>query len=364
MIPWAKPNYYGYEKKYVNQALQSTWLSDGKFVKDFENKVCKFVNSKFAISVTSCTSALHLAYLALELKNGDEVIIPGYGYLAAANISLQMGLKPIFVDVDLETFCVTSKDIEKKITPKTKLIVVSNVYGNVCDLDSIIKIAKIKKIPVLEDAAESFGSLYKSKQSGTLADIGTYSFQATKTITTGEGGMVVTNKGKGFIEKLKAFRNHGIKDKRYYHYLPGHNFRLTNIQAAIGCAQLKKISNIIFERKRIYHFYTNLFNNIEGLKLQIFSSKVKAVMWTFAVVLDPKIFANRDKIIEYMKTKGIETRNGFYSPNRLSLYKGCDTSNLNHSEKLSKNIICLPFFTSLKEKEMEYIAKTLLDQKR
>ena len=364
MIPWAKPSYYGNEKKYINQALKSTWLSDGKFVKDFENKVCKFVNSKFAISVTSCTSALHLSYLALELKRGDEVIIPGYGYLAAANILLQMGLKPIFVDVDLKTFCVTSQNIEKKITPKTKLIVVFNVYGNVCDLDPIIKIAKIKQIPILEDAAESFGSLYKTKQSGALADIGTYSFQATKTITTGEGGMVVTNKNKNFIEKLKLYRNHGIKDKRYYHYLPGHNFRLTNIQAAIGCAQLKKIATIIFERKKIYHFYRKLFNNIEGLKLQIFSPKIKPAIWTFAIVLDPKAFTDRDKIIKIMKTKGIETRNGFYSPNRLSLYKGCNTSNLKCSDKLSKNIICLPFFPSLKEREMEYIAKTLISLKR
>ena len=141
MIPWAKPDYYGYEKKYLNQALKSTWLSDGKFVKDLESKICQFVNSRFAISVTSATSALHLAYLALELKRGDEIIIPGYGYLAAANIALQMGLKPVFVDIDLETFCVTSKNIEKKITNKTKLIVVFSTYGNVCDLDPIIKIA-------------------------------------------------------------------------------------------------------------------------------------------------------------------------------------------------------------------------------
>jgi len=364
MIPWAKPSYYGYEKKYLNQALKSTWLSDGKFVKDLEKKICKFVNSKFAISVTSCTSALHLAYLALELKRGDEVIIPGYGYLAASNIALQMGLKPIFADVDLETFCITSQDIEKKITPKTKLIVVFNTYGNVCDLDPIMKIAKIKKIPVLEDAAESFGSLYKKKQSGTIADVGTYSFQATKIITTGEGGMVVTNKDKNFVAKLKAYRSHGVKDKRYYHYFPGHNFRLTNIQAAIGCAQLKKISQIIFERSNIYNFYSNLFKNIDGLKLQIFSPKVKPVMWTFALVLDPKAFASRDKIIKILKTKGIETRNGFYSPNFLTLYKRYNTNNLKNSAKLSKNIICLPFFTSLKEREMEYIAKTLLNLKR
>ena len=254
MIPWAKPNYYGYEEKYVKQALKSTWLSDGSFIQKFEKNLSSYVNSKFAISVTNCTAAIHLVYLALGLKKGEEVIIPGYGYLAAANIALQMGIKPVFADVDEKTFCVTSKSIEKKITSRTKLIVVINTYGNVCDLDPIIKIAKFKKIPVLEDAAESFGSSYKGKQSGAIADIGTYSFQATKTITTGEGGMVVTNKNNNFIERLKSIRNHGVKIKRYYHYLPGHNFRLTNVQASIGCAQLKKFSEIVSERKRIYLF--------------------------------------------------------------------------------------------------------------
>ncbi len=364
MIPWAKPDYYGYEKKYINQALKSSWLSDGKFVKDLENKVCKFVNSKFAISVTNCTSAIHLSYLALGLKRGDEIIIPGYGYLAAANIALQMELKPVFADVDQETFCVTSKSIEKKITKRTKLIIVFSTYGNICDLDAIIKIAKNKKICVLEDAAESFGSTYKNKKSGTLTDIGTYSFQATKTITTGEGGMVVTNKDKNFIAKLKSYRSHGVKDKRYYHYFPGHNFRLTNIQAAIGCAQLKKINEIIIKRKKIYNSYFNFFKNIEGLKLQMFTPKVKPVVWTFAIVLDPKAFIDRDKVMKIMKTKGIETRNGFYSPNLLPLYKKFQISNLINAETLSKNIICLPFYTSIKEREIEYISKTLLSLKR
>ena len=364
MIPWAKPDYYGYEKKFIHRALESTWLSDGAYVKDLEKRVCNFVNSKFAISVTSCTSALHLAYLALGLKREDEIIIPGYGYLAAANIAIQMGLKPVFVDVDLKTFCVTLQNIEKKITKNTKLIVLFNTYGNVCDLDSIIKIAKAKKIPTLEDAAESFGSTYKKKQSGTIADIGTYSFQATKTITTGEGGMVVTNKNKKFIEKLKAYRNHGVGNKKYYHYLPGHNFRLTNIQASIGCAQIIKIAKIISQRKRVYRFYNQFFENIDGLKMQEICPTVKPVMWTFALVLNPKAFVNRDKVIANMRSKGIETRNGFYSPNLLSLYRKYNTSNLKFSERLSRNIICLPFFASLKESEMEYIAQTLISLKR
>ncbi len=364
MIPWARPNYHGYEKKYVNQVLKSTWLGDGIFIKNFEKIFSKYINSKSAISVSNGTIAIHLVYLAMGLKKGDEVIVPGFGYLAAANVALQMGIKPVFADVDLETFCVTAKNIEKKITNKTKLIVVIHTYGNVCELDPIIKIAKSKKITVLEDSAESLGSKYKGKQSGGVADIGTYSFHATKTITTGEGGMIVTNKNKEFTERLRAFRDHGVKVTRYFHHLPGHNFRLTNIQAAIGYAQMENFSKIDTERRRVYRYYIKLFKNIDGIRPQIFSSQIDPVVWTFAIVLDPEVFIHRDKIIKKMKDQGVETRNGFYSPCRLPLYKKYKTSHLKNSNKLSKNIICLPFFTSLKEKEMDYIAKTLLRFKR
>ena len=145
MIPWKKINYYGYEKKYVNQVMQSTWLSHGKFVNELENKICQFTKSKFAVSTSNGTSAIHLAYLALGLKKGDEIIVPGFGYLAAANIAVQMGLKPVFADVDLKTFCVTADKIKDKISKKTKLIVVIHTYGNMCDLSSIINLAKKKK---------------------------------------------------------------------------------------------------------------------------------------------------------------------------------------------------------------------------
>ena len=364
MIPWAKPSYHGFEKKFVLQALKSTWLSDGKFVHELENKIAKYINSKFAITVTNATNAVQLVFLAMDLKRGDEIIVPGYGYLAAANLALQMGLIPIFADVDQDTFCVTAENIKKKITRKTKLIVVIHTYGNVCDLDPIIKLAKSKKIPVLEDAAESLGSKYKNKQSGGIADIGTFSFQATKGITTGEGGMIVTKKNKKFTERLRSFRSHGVKQTRYYHYLPGNNFRLTNIQAALGCAQFKKFNKIKTERARVYNCYVRLFKNIKGIKLQKFHSNVRAVVWTFALILDPKVFINRDLILKKMKIKGIETRNGFYSPCRLPLYKKYKTSHLKNSNKLSKNIICLPFYTALKKEEINFIYRSLLSLKK
>jgi len=364
MIPWNKVNYYGHEQKYVNEAIKSTWLSHGKFVDAIEKKICKFTNSKFAISVSNGTTAIHLVYLAMGLKKGDEIIIPGFGYLAAANIALQMGLKPIFADVDLKTFCVTAEKIKLKITSKTKLIVVINTYGNICDLKPIMKIAKSKKITVLEDSAESFGSKYNKKQSGSIADIGTFSFQATKTITSGEGGAIITKKNKFFTDKLRLFRNHGVKTKKYFHYFPGHNFRLTNLQAAIACAQLEKISKIKSERTRVYKCYKKLLNNEKGLQLQFFPSYNDPVVWAFAILLDPKFFLDRDVIIKKLNKKGIETRNGFYSPCRLPLYKDFKTSHLKNSNYLSKNIISLPFFSSLKEKEIKHIVKTFLSLKK
>ena len=355
MIPWARPDFYGYEEKYVKQALKSTWISDGAFIKKFERNFSKYLKVKNSITVSNGTAAIHLIYLAMGLKKGDEIIVPGFGYMAAANLAIQMGLKPVFADVDLETFCVTAKNISEKITKKTKLIVIIHTYGNMCDLKPIINLSKKKNIVILEDSAESFGSTYNKKQSGTFGDIATFSFQATKTIATGEGGMIVTKKRKSFSTKIRSYRSHGVTRKRYYHIYPGHNFRLTNVQAAIGCAQLKKFSKIKKERNRIYKRYKNLFEHVDGIKLQKFYNNVSPVVWTFAILIDERKFPQRDKIIKILKQKGIETRNGFYSPCRLPLYKKYKTGHLSNANNLSRNIICMPFFASLENKQIDYI---------
>ncbi len=352
MIPWAKPDFHGYEEKFLKEALKSTWISDGSFIRKLEKNFSNYLKTKESIAVSNGTSAIHLIYLTLGLKRGDEIIVPGYGYMAASNLALQMGLKPIFADVDLETFCVTADSIKKKISKKTKLIVITHTYGNVCEVKPIIKLSKKIKIPVLEDSAESFGSRFSNKQSGTFGDFATFSFQATKTITTGEGGMVVTKKNKNFIKKARSLRTHGVLKKRYLHIYPGHNFRLTNLQAAIGCAQLKRFDKIKKERQRIFNMYKHLFKNLKGVKIQKFDKKVSPVVWTFALVIDEKIFPKRDNMIRLLFKKGIETRNGFYSPCRMKLYKKSNTSHLKNSNYLSKKIICLPFYTSLKNNQI------------
>tara|TARA_B100001057_G_scaffold419202_1_gene438851 strand:+ start:2980 stop:4080 length:1101 start_codon:yes stop_codon:yes gene_type:complete len=358
MIPWARPDFYGHEEKYLKQALKSTWISDGSFIKKLEKNFSSYLRSKkHSVAVSNGTAAIHLIYLALGLKKNDEIIIPGYGYMAAANLALLMGLKPIFADVDIDTFCITAENIRKKITKKTKLIVVTHTYGNVCDMRPIIKLSKEKKIPILEDTAESFGSKYNKKQSGTFTDFSTFSFQATKTITTGEGGMILCKRNANFIKKIRSLRSHGVLKERYLHVYAGHNFRLTNLQAAVGCAQLERFSLIKKERNRIYTFYKKLFKNFRGIKIQKFNNNISPVVWTFALVINEKLFPKRDKLIKILKKKGIETRNGFYSPCRMKLYKNFKTSHLKNSNFLSKNIICLPFYTSLKNSHIKNIFK-------
>ena len=364
IIPWSQAHFVSNEKFHLNKAFDSTWVSGGEYVQKFESEFCKYIKSDFALSVNNGTSAIHLAYLALKLKAGDEIIIPSFGYLAAANLALLMNLKPVFADVDLETFCVDFSSIKKKITKKTKLIVVINTYGNVCDLKPILKLAKLKKIDVLEDSAESLGSKYYNKNSGTLADIGTFSFQATKTITTGEGGMVITKKSKEFKDLLNLYRNHGIKNKRYMHLVPGHNFRLTNLQAAIGYTQLKNFNKILKNREKNYNLYKKLLQNIKGIKLQEFKSNVRPLVWTMAMVLDKNIFGSRDSIIKKMLKKKIETRNGFYSTNRLKIFKKFHSKDLKNSDYLSRNVICLPLFNGIKKSQIKYIAKCLINLRK
>jgi len=361
-IPWAKPDFWGLEEEYLRKALRSTWLSGGPFIDELEASARLFSGSPFCLAACNGTAAIHLAYLALGLKAGDEVIVPGFCYLAAANIALLMGLCPVFVDVDSETYCVTAENIRRAITKKTKLIVVVHTYGNVSPMDEIMDLGKSHEIPVLEDAAESFGSRYKGRQSGTIADIGTYSFHATKTITTGEGGMVLTGR-KDLADKAMLYRTHGVLGKRYWHEVPGHNFRLTNLQAALGCAQFKKIDHIFHERQRVHASYRRFFEGEKGITLQKFGSDVEAVLWALAAELDQEYFPQgRDRVMEQLAEQGIETRNGFYSANQLKIYK--NVGDIPISDRLARNVISLPTFPSLKDGQIEFIVEKITALKR
>ncbi len=354
-IPWAKPFFFGSEKSLMIKALKSSWISGGPYVLELERLFKKKFNSKYAFAVSNGTSALHLAFLASDLKPGDEIVVPGYGYMAAANIAKLMNLKVVFSDVSQHTYCLDLENLKKVISKKTKVVVTINTYGNGHDLDKLKKYLFKRKILFIEDAAESLGSIYKDKLSGTYGDIGTFSFHATKNIVTGEGGMVITNNSK-LAKNLFLYRSHGVKKIRYKHYVHGHNFRLTNLQAAIGVAQFKNLDKIINKRKKIYQWYLEKINKKKFyLQKTFYNSKI--VPWTIAIFIPKSIKFSRDIIIQKLLKKNIETRNGFYSADRLKIFK--NNKKLVNSNNLSRKLICLPFYYEMTKKEVFKVCNNL-----
>lgn len=306
-IPWARPHFWGNEKSYVADALESNWISGGRYVDQFEAEFARYCRVPHAVTSSNGTTALHMAFLALGIAPGDEVLVPGFAFMAAANVALHMGAKPVFAEVDPVTWCMRAVDVERCLTPRTKIVVPVHTYGNVCDMDGILQIAERSGVVVVEDAAEAIGSRYRGRMAGTMGVLGAFSFQATKTITTGEGGAVVTAIAE-MCERLRLFRSHGVGLKRYWHDVAGHNFRLTNMQAALGCAQLEKIEDVTRERQRVYRMYRQLLQNVEGVSLQTFRDDVEPVVWAIAVKLDAKAFPRgRDHMIEALGSRNIET---------------------------------------------------------
>lgn len=356
-IPWASPHYWGNEQQYVLKALQSSWISGGEYVERLEEDFARFCRVPYAIAASNGTTALHMAYLALDIGPGDEVILPGFGFMAAANVALHMGAKPVFAEVSADSWCMTAQDVERCITPKTKAIVPIHTYGNVCDMTPIMELADSKNLLVIEDAAEAIGSKYLGRMAGTIAPVGIYSFHATKTITTGEGGAAVTNSVE-LRDRMRLFRSHGMSAKRYWHEVAGHNFRLTNMQAAIGCAQLEQINAITQERDRVYKTYKKLLGNVDGVILQKYSEQVDPVVWAIAIALDMFAFPQgRDAVIDQLKQMGIETRPGFYSANTMPHLYG--EAQLPVCEHLSQQVISLPSSPTLTVEEIEYVCASL-----
>lgn len=351
-IPWSKPLLLPRDKKFLNKAYDSSWISGGEFITKFQIILKKFIGRKFAYATCNGTSAIHLAYLSLGLKKNDEIIVPGFGYMAAANIGKLMNLKVKFCDVDIETYCLSLDSLKKSITKKTKAVVVINTYGNIDNIQEIQNFLKKKNIFLIEDAAESLGSKYKNNYSGNFGDISTLSFHATKNITTGEGGMVLTDNLQ-IAKKIRLYRSHGVNIERYFHYVFGHNFRLSNLLAAIGFAQSNKIKNIIKKRKEIYNYYLKNLN-LNFVNLQKLSSK-EIVPWTLPLTLKNK---KVDKLYNFLKLNNIETRKGFYSANRMPIYNA-NKNLIKNSDFLSKNVICLPLYVGISNSEISYICKKI-----
>jgi perosamine synthetase len=360
-IPWACPRFGGKAKQYVVDALDSTWISGGPYVQELEKRFLKRVGAEHGLAVSNGTTALQLALIAAGVGPGDEVIVPGYTFVAPANMVLAQGAKPVFADVNPTTWCLDAAAAAKKITRRTKAIVAVHVYGNVCDLAALRALANKKRILLIEDAAESAFSKYKGRDAGTWGDLGCYSFQATKTITTGEGGFV-TARTPALFERMRIVRDHGMRPgKRYWHEVVGFNFRLTNLQAALGVSQLETLDETIAARKKLDALYRERLGGQKGVTLQRFSPRVTPVVWAFALRVDPKSFGSRDSVIERMAKSGIETRPGFYPFDQLPPYKA---PRLKVSREVGLSVVSLPFFPGLTAKQVHRVCDVFLSLRR
>ena len=309
-IPVYKPDLSGNEKKYVNECLDTSWIfSRGNFVSKFEQNFSDYINVAKATSVSNGTVALHLALHALGITKGDEVIVPSLTYVASANAITYVGATPIFVDSSLENWNLDMKSVISKISPKTKAILAVHLYGNPCDMDQLADICKQNNLFLIEDAAEAFGSKYKDRHVGTFGDIATFSFFGNKTLTTGEGGMVVSN-DKNLIERCAYLKSQAVSlKKEYWHDELGFNYRMTNICAAIGVAQLEKADQTILKKRKLLNWYKE---ELEGLPLSFQEEQDESFnsYWMASITLDDS--SKRNKLRKYLENKGIETRPFFH----------------------------------------------------
>lgn len=355
-IPWAKPTFFGFEKDYVVDALESTWISGGPYVERLEKEMPASMGVPFGVAVSNGTAALHLALLGLGVGPGDEVIIPGFTFVAAANMVLAVGAKPVYADVNRDTWLVDPTMVASLITPKSKAIIPVHLYGNVAAMDEIGAVAKAHGIAVIEDAAEAAFSRYLGCCAGTIGDVGTLSFQATKTISTGEGGMVLTRDPR-LHRRMLMLRDHGMrKGKRYWHDVVGYNFRMTNLQAALGCAQLEKLDTICRERQRVHATYRRHMAGDNRIIEQRFSNEVEPVLWTYAIRLARTAESlSRDAIMDFLGQAGIETRPGFYPMSEMRPY---DCPELPVSMEVARNVILFPTYPDLDNQTIAHICET------
>ncbi len=358
LLPLYEPYMKGNERKYVNDSISSGWISSkGPYVKKFEDIFCNSIGASNAISVSSGTSALQLALITLGVGYGDEVIVSNLTFAAVYNAIIFTGAKPVMIDIDLNTLCLDYKLIEKKINNKTKAIIPVHLYGCPADIFNICKLAKKYNLFVIEDCAEALGSFYKKKHMGLFGDAGTFSFYGNKTISTGEGGMVIFKSKKNHY-KAEIIKNHGMsKTKPYWHENLGLNFRMTNIQASLGLAQMEQFSDILKKKKSISEYYNKKLAKI--ISVDLIKTPIDYVNshWLFTIILNNHSKISRDKLIKKFLNKGIEVKRVFFGADEMFLYNKYINQKeiFSNSRFVSTNGLCLPSFASLARDSLDKI---------
>jgi perosamine synthetase len=360
-IPVCAPKIGKKEVEYVSKCVRSSWISClSEYVSEFEDKFAKYCNCKYGIATNSGTTALHLALVTLGIGKGDEVIIPTFTMIATANAVTYTGARLVIIDSEKETWNIDTTKIEEKITKKTKAIMPIHTYGHPCDMDPIKELAEKYNLHIVEDAAEAHGAEYKGKKAGSPGDMGCFSFYANKIITTGEGGMIVTD-NEEYAEKARWLRAHafGRHGKHFYHEAIGFGYRITGMQAALGLAQLENIDNFVKTRRDNAKLYNSLLAELDDkIVLPPEAKWAKNVYWMYSVLTRNK--GVRDKLMCFLEEKGIETRTFFYPIHQQPIYKHlAKGSSFPVADELSDRGMNLPSGNKLAREEIEYVCDSI-----
>ena len=363
-IPLALPYFDEEEIKEIKEVLDSGWVSQGPKTKEFEEAFAKYVGAKYAIAVTNCTAALHLSLLAIGVGKGDEVLVADFTYPATGHAVLYCGAKPIFVDVDPKTYNIDPGLIEEKITEKTKAIIPVHTFGQPADMDPIMEIASDYGLRVIEDAACAHGAKYKGNFAGTIGDTGCFSFHARKGMTTGEGGMVVTD-NKELAEEIRSLSVYGTvsawdREKSDKFIIPefvklGYNYKMSDISAAVGIVQLRRLDKLIEKKRTLARYWNEKLQEIEFIEPPYCSEDVRHVYQSYVALVDKRI--NRNKLIERLRKEGIQTQIGTYACHVQPVYNS--NQRCPNSLDIFNRSLSLPMYYKLREEDID-VATSIL----
>ena len=360
-IPVAAPALLGNEKKYVAECMESGWISSaGKYVELFENSFAEFCGVKYAVACCNGTAALHLALAALGVQPGDEVIVPTLTFVATPNSVTYCGATPVFVDSESETWNLDPAQVEAKITSRTKGIIAVHLYGHPAKMRRLKEIAGRYNLFLLEDSAEAHGASCDGQMVGSIGDIAAFSFYANKIITTGEGGMVVTD-NESLARKARLLCGQGMDpNRRYWHPVIGYNYRMMNLAAAIGLAQLEKIGEQLELRLKISKLYAENLREMPGVIQQTEQDWARHANWMFSVALKPEFWISRDAVMKHLGERGIETRPVFYPSHTFPSYEKLSSGEtFPVAENLSAQGISLPTWSGLSAADINYVCEVL-----
>ena len=365
-IPVSGPWITQKEIDYVTDAVTNAWYSKANVYNErFEKAFANYVRMRFAVALPSCTSAIHLALLALDVGPGDEVVVPECTWIATAAPISYVGATPVFADIDEKTWCISAKSTETYITPRTKAIIPVDLYGGVPDMDELRAVAKRHNIAIVEDAAEAIGAEYRGKRTGSLGDIGVFSFHGSKTMVTGEGGMLVTD-DEAIYRRVLVLRDHGRRpgDKFFFNAEVGQKYKMSSMQAALGLAQLERIEELVTRKRQIFDWYRRELGGVDGLTLNFEAPNTKNTYWMVTVVLSPKYDLLKERIMELLDKKAIDSRPFFHPLSSLPAYANFPDNQRYKarnpvSYQVSTSAVNLPSGLNLTQENVAYVCGVL-----